>query len=150
MDSISHALYRAVKNEQALALAEQAERGLETLAKGSFDACRPKHPGLRAFAQDKAFWDAYSGAAGTDLFIELPPGEEVTCLWTEFTSSGLRPPVGMLLGGCFVILSPGHIEVQVSEDSAEPGTWVGMLVHVKGTDRHGNDFNRAQWTEQNV
>jgi hypothetical protein len=143
MDSITHALYRAVTADNA------HQRRVEDTDRETGDQ-RPNHAGLQPLAQRPDVHNAYQGAAGTDFHIELERGDETICLYMEFVAAGFTPPAGLIDGGT-VLLSPGHIELYVATDNGQNNWCAQLSVLPSQVQRPGDHQPRkAGWTEQLV
>ena len=131
MDSITHALYKAVTAEHAL---QQAADKCEAPFKLS---------GLQPINKRKHVWDAYADAAATDLHIALGSAfPELLALQLEFIAAGFSPPAGLAECGADVFISPGRVDVYVPTDNGQ-GTWSAILG--TGGTRVGK---RTVWEEQ--
>jgi hypothetical protein len=137
MDSISHALYRAIMVDDA------HQRKVEDMDKPIGDE-RPNQAGLQPLTLRKDVHDAYNGAAGTDLHIELERGPETLCLYMEFVAAGFCPPASLVTGAT-VILAPGEVSLFAICDSGND-TWCAAL-RVRDPDAHPSN-RKAGWTEQ--
>lgn len=136
MDSITHALYRAINTEHAY------QRRLADQTPGE----APTTKGLVPMTVRPGTWEGYAGAEGTDMHIALTPGDEVFCLFLEFTAAGFCPPVGLVSEGADVIISPGRVELNVSTDRGD-ATWVAVLEKLNPP--HRSD-RRGGWSEQTI
>lgn len=136
MDSITHALYRAVSRADVDQRAATPAERRETLGAAVPDS----RAGLQPLAVRPNVHDGYAGASGTDLHITLPRTPETLALFLEFTAMGLNPPVSLIEGEAEVILAPGDISVFAPQDNAA-GIWCGQLQSAKGG-------RRTEWKEQ--
>jgi hypothetical protein len=136
MDSISHALYRAIMIDDA------HQRKVEDTDKPIGDE-RPNHAGLQPLALREDVHQSYAGAAGTDLHIELERGAETLCLYMEFVAAGFCPPAS-LVDGATVILAPGEVQLFAICDSGN-NTWGASLRKLEPN--HRGD-RRAGWSEE--
>lgn len=143
MDSITHALYRAITSADAAYKANEASRRIANHSDPMF----PSYAGLRPLALTPTIHEAYAGAAKTDLYIPLEKSPELLALQMEFIAAGYNPPAGLYENGADAIISPGRIDVHVSSDNGE-GTWVAMLVANNHSDGRGPREKRACWQEE--
>jgi hypothetical protein len=120
MDSITHALYKAIA-------ADNAHQNNEEFRSWSPGKPAAETAGLRPLATRKHVWDAYAGAAGTDLHIALTRGDELLALQLEFIAAGFCPPAGMYIDGAEVIISPGRVELMASTDDGK-ASWTASLM----------------------
>jgi hypothetical protein len=132
MDSITHALYRAITAQNA------AQKAAETIEHRKVTA------GLQALAIRPSVHQAYLGAAGTDLHIALGACDELLALQMEFIAAGYSPPATMATDGAEVIISPGRVDVMAGTDDGN-GSWTAILA--KKDPQHRGD-RRAIWEEQ--
>ncbi len=131
MDSITHALYRAIVAEH---IAQQPREGLG----GPLSFA-----GLQPMSKRQSVHEAYAGAAMTDMHISLGSCfAELLALQLEFVSAGYSPPADMSITGADVIISPGRVDVYVPTENG--GTWSAILA-ASPSDRGGR---RAGWEEQ--
>ena len=130
MDSITHALYKAVAAEDADPRKQQP--------------FGDPIVGLQPMALRPLTHSLFVEAEGTDLHVILNRGPELLALQLEFINGGLCPPAGLALAGADVIISPGQIDIHATTDDGER-TWVATLAK-DATARH---YTRSVgWTER--
>lgn len=134
MDSITHALYRAITAE------EDRQRRLVDAGFGN----QKTSGGLACFSEHPDVHQAYLGAASTDLYIALLRSPELLALQMEFLAAGFNVPATMSLEGVDVIISAGRIDIMANcEGEDGPETWTAILSR---DDRKGG--RKAEWSEQ--
>ena len=140
MDSITHALFKAIAAENRRQIASaQPETTIGAAVPGDHDA------GLQPLARRPQVHDTFAGARGTDLHISLlTRSEEVLALFMELCSSGFAPPVSLIEGEAEVIIGEGHIEVFAPFDDAS-ASWVGILDKRVNNSKNGD--RRSFWSE---
>lgn len=171
MDSITHALYKAVASADQ---DQRADRQADMANKRSWDCPGPGWFKVEEHTDDKlprwAFRATLGGAAvpgdhggglqplatrpevlavykdvaaGTDLHIHLTGGgSELLALWLEMTAAGLDVPAGLVHDGADVVLSPGSVSIYVDGDDGVD-LWHGYLHQDK-------DGRRMTWAGENI
>lgn len=137
MDSITHALYKAVTAEDA------HQRSVADAMVQGFGNGAPQEAGLRPLSSVAEVTE-YPDHAPTDLFIELTEGPELLALQMELIAAGYCPPAGLYKAGADVIISPGRVEVFAPTDTGV-SMWCATLEAFTSPDRNGN--RRAGWQE---
>ena len=136
MDSLTHALYKAVR--AADAEQREAEKQRDT------GAAVPSEAGLQSISTRETVHRCYAGATPTTLHIALDGrSDEVLALFFEFASAGWAPPCQMLEDGADVLINPEQTEVHVPADDG--GHWTAMLT-TSSKSRDGT--KRASWAIQ--
>lgn len=142
MDSITHALYRAIAADN------NHQRSVEF---GNHPTRTPEEmiSGLQPLSKRRPIHDCYADAAGTDLHISLTRGDELLALQLEFIAGGFCPPASMYLEGADVVIAPGEVELFVGCDNGS-STWTATLrLHNPSAHyRHDQRGPKAGWTEQ--
>lgn len=143
MDSITHAVFKAIAAEDAY----QRKIDQVTATPTTLDQRGPaftRAVGLQPLNERPSLLEAFAGAEPSDLHIDLSRGPELLALQMEFIAGGYCPPAGMALDGAAVVISPGRVYICASTDSGD-AMWSAALCR-KDT-RHPAD-RRAAWEEQ--
>jgi hypothetical protein len=138
MDSITHALYKAITTDDAHQ--RKVEAGSSPRAGDEVTA------GLQPISRRKHVHDAYADATPTDFHIALERGPELLALQLEFIAAGYCPPAGLNENGADVIISPGRIDVYVATDDGQ-ATWSAIL-EARTSGRPGDYAKKVRWEEQ--
>ena len=94
MDSITHALYRAITVE------EDRQRRLVDAGLGN----QKVNGGLMCFSERPDIHQAYLGAKSSDLYISLLRSPELLALQMEFVAAGFNVPATMFTQGVDCLL----------------------------------------------
>ena len=144
MDSITHALYRAIVS------ADAQQRDVEREKHRINSAPTPgaiSFAGLKPLSTRKSVHEAYAGAAATDLHISLEMSPDLLAVQMEMINAGFRPPASMYIHGADVIISPERIDVYVPSDDGND-SWAVVL---SGPEKKPNSIEwrdrKAFWKE---
>jgi hypothetical protein len=148
MDSITHALYKAIAADDAhQRKTEEFTSAVRTINSGSFSGDCPG-AGLQPIHTRRMVHQTYGDAAATDLHISLSRGPETLALYLEFVNAGLCPPTALVDIGADVILSPGEVQLFADLEDGQ-SQWCARLAKSSRYDsQKGVTINRVAWTEQ--